>query len=103
MVDTVSRLNQFAESLADKEFLEVVYEAEREATRVERMVFSARCEPGMDCGEYATFLKDLILYLRHGVRRGRVNEELYRCFEQIQDACQRSPFRGKFRETRISA
>lgn len=103
MMSTVSWLNRFAETVAGKELLEVLYEAEREATRAERLEMSSRCESGMDCGEYATCLKDLILYLRYGVRRGRVNDALRRCFEQIRDACRRSPFREKFREMRMPA
>lgn len=103
MTDTLSRLNQFAKKVAGKELLEVIYEAEQEATRSERQEMTSRCELGMDCGEYANCLKDLILYLRHGVRRGRVSEERFHCFGQIRDACRRSPFREKFRETRTFA
>ncbi|MFP4032270.1 MAG: hypothetical protein ACLFRG_08365 [Desulfococcaceae bacterium] len=103
MTETLSRLNQFAKTVAGKELLEVIYEAEREATRAERLEMSSRCGSAMDCGKYATCLKDLILFLRHGVRRGRVTDDVFLHFQQIQDACRRSPFQEKSLETRISA
>jgi hypothetical protein len=103
MTDTLSRLNLFAETVAGKELLEVIYEAEKEATRAERLEMSSRCELGMDCGEFANCLKDLILYLRHGTRRGRVTHDVFLRFEQIRDACRRSRFWEKFRETRVFA
>ena len=103
MTDTLSRLNRFSEVVAGKELLEVFYEAEREATRAERLAMSSRCESGMDCGAYAACLKDLILFLRHGVRRGRVTGDVFTRFEQIRDACRRSPIWEKIRETRVFA
>lgn len=89
MVKPELDLDRFAESVVGKELLEVIYAAEREATRAERLAVSARCGIGEDCEGYARCLKDLILYLRHGIRRGRVDEKTFRRFQSIRDGCRR--------------
>jgi hypothetical protein len=89
MVKPELDLDRFAESVAGKELLDVIHAAEREATRAERLAVSDRCGSGADCEGYARCLKDLILYLRHGIRRGRVDEKTFRRFQGIRDGCRR--------------
>lgn len=61
-------MNEFIGSVKGRPFEEVILMSDREATEAERHIYRncrpAECE---DARRYAFFLKDFIIFMRHGV------------------------------------
>ncbi len=70
------------------ERLDVIYAADQEATRAERLWYRSRFsspDQATACRSYANTLKHLIGFLRYGVRPVGLKEEHYRLFCQIRE------------------
>ena len=70
MISNSFDIQEFVAAISDKDYLEIVYLADQEATEAERLSSHLRSENGIQketSREYASTLKDLIVFLRHGV------------------------------------
>ena len=73
MLSASFNIDEFMNKVKDQSFEEIIQSADQEATAAERIVYKRCCSDG--CGPvagYARNLKDLILYLRYGVRTRRM-------------------------------
>ena len=93
MISDECNFNQFVESVKDKEWAELIQLVDQEATNAERMTFKNRTGDNCDnviCYEYASKLKDFILYLRHGVQPSGIKDA------DLQDFQTRGPYASFF-------
>jgi hypothetical protein len=71
MLSESASLVEFMDQVRGKQFEDLVFLADREATEAERFLYRQRSRNSEDAkryGSYATMLKDFMIYLRHGVR-----------------------------------
>ena len=79
MISESYNIKEFIEEMRGKDYLEIVYLANQEATEAER--FSNQCRKkdeamGKVSMEYATVLKDIIFFLRHGIKTSSISRQL---------------------------
>jgi hypothetical protein len=80
MISANCDIREFIVELENKNFFEMIYLLDREATEAERQLFNPKSELSerQICGpEYVSDLKNLILYLRYGAKpRGLQKEHI---------------------------
>lgn len=80
------RLKQFVEAVKDKDYWEIIDFAAQEATQAERAFFQRKKSGHGDpraMTRYATILKDLISFVRYGVKPPGVETADFRLFQSI--------------------
>lgn len=78
MISTKCDIREFIAALVDKDFFEMIYLLDKEATEAERKLFNPKSEMSerQICGpEYVSNLKNLIFYLRYGARPKGLRKE----------------------------
>ena len=78
MISANCDIRELISELENKDFFEMIYLLDREATEAERQLFNPRSEMSERpvCGpEYVSNLKNLIFYLRYGARPKGLSEE----------------------------
>ena len=80
MVSANCDIREFIEGLENKDFFEMIYLMDKEATEAERLLFNPRSDlyEKQICGiEYVNSLKNFIFYLRYGTKpRGLKQKDL---------------------------
>jgi hypothetical protein len=86
MISTSFDLKQFIEAVQDKDYYDIIYCADKEATEAERISYQKRKLPNLsqkDCREYVNLLKGFILFMRHGIKAIGVSDEDFKLFSLI--------------------
>ena len=90
MISANCDIREFISELENKDFFEMIYLLDKEATEAERQLYNPKCEMSerQICGaEYVSDLKNLIFYLRYGARpRGLKQEDL----NLLQSVCEKN-------------
>ena len=76
MLSSSLDISEFFEKAKGHSYQEIIQMADKEATEVERLYYkSCRDEECVKIVQYVGYLKDFILYMRHGIRT-RVTRDL---------------------------
>ena len=78
MISANCDIREIISELRNKDFFEMIYLLDKEATEAERQLFNPKYEMSerQICGpEYVSDLKNLISYLRYGARPKRLRKE----------------------------
>jgi hypothetical protein len=90
MISANCDIREFISELENKDFFEMIYLLDKEATEAERQLYNPKSEMSEKqiCGaEYASNLKNLVFYLRYGARpRGLKQEDL----NLLQSVCEKN-------------
>lgn len=86
MISANCSIRELISKLEDKDYFEMIYLLEKEATEAERQLLRHRRKlyEGQICGsEYVSNLKNLIFYLRYGARPRGLRKEHIRLLDTI--------------------
>ena len=86
MISANCNIQEIISKLEDKDYYEMIYLLEKEATEAERQLLrpGGKLHEGRLCGsEYANNLKNLIFYLRYGARPKGLRSELVELLESV--------------------
>jgi hypothetical protein len=78
MISSTFDFEQFADTVKEKDFFDVIYLAEQEAIKAWRISNKKKLQNGFDsdiCRSYQSKLKGLINYMRYGVKPNGLNEQ----------------------------
>lgn len=89
MISQSCDLDEFLERVRDRDYFEVIYLADREATEAERLKYRSRagrtvCSEA--CVGYADALKGFIRYMRYGVKSPSMEETLHAGIQAFREA-----------------
>lgn len=88
MISPCCDLYEFVEAVQERNYYEVLYLAELEATEAERLQFRRRDAERHDpdfCPRYADSLKGFISYLRYGMQNSHVDKRDIEWFRSLRD------------------
>jgi hypothetical protein len=69
MISKSCDIKEFIEAIKEKDYLEAIYLADKEATEAERLKFRPKAAtPVKSCPRYAVSLKGFIHFMRYGIR-----------------------------------
>ena len=91
MISDRCDFNDFVLVAKGRDYQEIIYMAEREATEAERRFYHPRmADPEkMLCGrDYARCLKDFITFMRYGVKPAHIKQDALILFDHIRDEVQ---------------
>ena len=86
MISANCDIREFISELENKDYFEMIYLLDKEATEAERQLFNPKsklCEKQICGPEYVNNLKDLIFYLRYGARRRGLKKEHIRLLDSV--------------------
>ena len=86
MISANCDIREFISELENKDFFEMIYLLDKEATEAERQLFNSRsktCEAQICGSEYVSDLKNLIFYLRYGARPNGLQKEYIRLLDSV--------------------
>jgi hypothetical protein len=86
MVSSNCDIQEFLMGLENKNFFEMIYLMDKEATEAERLLFNPRSDlrEKQNCGiEYVNNLKNFIFYLRYGARPRALKQTDVNLFNSI--------------------
>ncbi len=86
MISSNCDIREFISNLENKDFFEMIYLLDQEATEAERQLFNPKSKLAEKqiCGpEYVSNLKNLIFFLRYGARPKGLQEELILMLESF--------------------
>jgi len=86
MVSGNCDIREFIAGLENKDFFEMMYLLDKEATEAQRLLFNPKSNiyERQICGvEYVNSLKNFIIYLRHGARPKGLKKEDLSLFDTI--------------------
>ena len=86
MISPNCDIREFISVLENKDYFEMIYLLDKEATEAERQLFNPKsklCERQICGPEYVSNLKNLIFYLRYGARPRRLQEEYIRLLDSV--------------------
>lgn len=85
MISTSYNMKEFIESVKDKNYFDVIYLTNHEATESERLSYRKHEAPALNehLSEYVNTLKGLILFMRHGIRAEGVSKGDFELFGSI--------------------
>ena len=85
MLSSSLSIAEFFEKAKGHSYQEIIQMADKEATEVERFYYkSCREEECLKIVQYVEYLKDFILYMRHGIRTRITRDLNLRPFKQIR-------------------
>ena len=77
MLSDACLIDEFAEKIKDMSYEEIICRADQEATEAERRFYRTRLQPSAQTEQlknYAAALKDILIYMRHGVRSSAIRQ-----------------------------
>ena len=80
MISQSCDFDEFLESIRDRDYLEVIYLADKEATEAERLKYRLRAKTILlphACAGYADALKGFIRFMRYGVKSPSIEDTLH--------------------------
>ena len=86
MISTNCDIREFIAGLESKDFFEMIYLLDKEATDAERQLYNPKSEMSerQICGpKYVSNLKNLIFYLRYGTRPRGLRKEDIRLLDSV--------------------
>ena len=86
MVSADCDIREFIAGLENKDFFEMIYLLDKEATEAERLLYNpkSRIYERQICGaKYVNSLKNFIFYLRYGARPKGLNQDDLNLFDSI--------------------
>jgi len=86
MISANCDIREFISELENKDFFEMIYMLDHEATEAERQLYNPKCEMSerQICGpEYISNLKNLIFYLRYGAKPKGLRKEDISLFDSV--------------------
>jgi len=86
MISTSCDLKQFIEAMKDKDYFDIIYFADKEATEAERISYQNRKSASVtqkDCRAYVHLLKGFIVFMRHGIKAIGVSDRDLQLFSSI--------------------
>lgn len=89
MISQSCNMKEFIEAIKDKDYLEAIYLADKEATEAERLKYRSRKSPAANttgCPNYADSLKGFIYFMRHGIRRRGLDDQEFEDLRSIREA-----------------
>jgi hypothetical protein len=89
MISPMCDFNDFLESVRDRDYLDVIYLADKEATEAERLKYRSRTrrlEPPEACAGYADVLKGFIRFMRYGVKSPSMENPLREGLQAFREA-----------------
>ena len=92
MISANCSIRELISKLEDKDYFEMIYLLEKEATEAERQLLRHRRKlyEGQICGsEYVSNLKNLIFYLRYGAKPRELRNEH---IELLESVCAKSGY-----------
>lgn len=100
MISDSCDFNEFVLETKGRNYEEMIYLADREATEAERRFYHAK-KPGQGnllCGKaYAKCLKGVIMFIRYGIKPADIDEADLLLFENFKDKAMRSSHRTHVR------
>jgi hypothetical protein len=86
MISPSFDIQEFISSVEDKDYLDIIFMADQEATRAERLLHhpkwaAAARENGAH--NYATILEEFIFYLRYGIKPYGLNHHVFTLFRSV--------------------
>lgn len=91
MISDRCDFNDFVRETKGRNYQEVIYMAEREATEAERRFYHphrADPEKGLCGQDYARCLKDFISFMRYGIKPAHIKQDALMLFDHIKDDVQ---------------
>ena len=88
MISQSCDFDEFLESVRDRDYLEVIYLADREATEAERLKYRSRTrrlDPPEACAGYADVLKGFIRFMRYGVKSHSMEDTLHEGLQAFRE------------------
>jgi hypothetical protein len=89
MISQSCDFDQFLKSIRDRDYLEVIFLADKEATEAERLKYRSRTKrlvPPEACEGYVDALKGFIRFMRYGVKTPSMEETLHRGIQAFRQA-----------------
>jgi len=89
MISQSCDLDEFLERVRDRDYLEVIYLADKEASEAERLKYRSRArrlDPAEACGSYADVLKGFIRFMRYGVKPPSMEDTLHGGIQAFREA-----------------
>ena len=86
MISANCDIREIISELENKDFFEMIYLLDKEATEAERQLFNPKsklCERQICGPEYVSNLKNLIFYLRYGAKPRGLQKEYIRLLESV--------------------
>ena len=88
MLSTSFDIGEFIDKVKDRSGREIIHLADQEATEAERLLYRSRHRNnGADLRSYAMLLKDIVLFMRHGVRTHAVRQIDLQGLETMTKVC----------------
>ncbi|MBL0713856.1 MAG: hypothetical protein JJV98_09150 [Desulfosarcina sp.] len=91
MISDRCDFNEFVLEARGRDFQDIIYLAEREATEAERRFYhssSPNQENTLCWQDYAQCLKGFITYMRYGIKPAHINHDALILFDSIRDEVQ---------------
>jgi predicted nucleic acid-binding protein len=88
MISSNCDFSDFVAFTKDKSYQDIIYLADQEATAAERLLYrnAVNNAERKKCGqEYATILKDLIVFMRCHIRPKKKENDFFELFELVLD------------------
>ena len=90
MISSSCDFKEFAETIKDNDFFNILYMAEQEATDAERQFYRGKTSRKEKCGrQYADTLKCFLSYMRYGIKSKSVSDDDYQLFQAIHRQVQK--------------
>lgn len=89
MISQSCDFDEFLERVRDRDYLEVIYLADKEATEAERLKYRSRAgklDPPEACAAYADALKGFIRFMRYGVKSPSMEDTLHEGLQAFREA-----------------
>jgi hypothetical protein len=83
------KIEEFLKAVEDRDYLDIIYLADREATETERHLYHPRASARAKAKggeEYAKAIESLISYLRYGYKPHGISEANFELFRSICDS-----------------
>jgi len=89
MISQSCDFDEFLESVRNRDYLEVIYLADKEATEAERLKYRSKTRrllPPEACVGYADALKGFIRFMRYGVKSPLMEDTLHEGLQAFREA-----------------
>jgi len=89
MISQSCDFDEFLERVKDRNYLEVIYLADKEATEAERLRYRSRIrrpDPPDVCAGYVDVLKGFIRFMRYGVKSPSIEDTLNEGLQAFREA-----------------
>jgi hypothetical protein len=89
MISQSCDVREFIEAIRDRDYLEVIYLADKEATEAERLKYRFKAKKRAEqeyCPGYADVLKNLIFFLRYGVKNRLIGKKDFDLFRSLRES-----------------